>query len=906
MKATELTCEYLENPIGLDTRAPGFGWLIESSERSAKQNAYHILVSTDQRLLDLDSGDMWDSGKVYSARSANVPYAGVRLSSFSRYWWKVRLWDENGNKSNFSTAGLFEMGPLDPSDWKAMWIGMNDRQIEAAKEKRGARDISPILRKEIDVSKEVVEARAYFSGLGWSELYVNGEKSGDSVLDPAPTDYHKNVPYVTHDITDRLQGGKNCIGIMLGNGWFSEFDFQNSYEKAPKAILMIRIQYIDGTVESVTTDKTWKITAGPITDNRFWGGETYDARYDQSGWTMPGFDDREWIEAAGRDRGRGVMKAQIMQPIKVNETVVPVRIADAAPGVHLYDMGQLFGGWARVSLKGESGARVTIRYSDRLKTDGTIEQKWQNNSEPSSDTYILKGDPDGEYYEPRFTYHPANYVQIEADPEKVSIESVEGRKVYNSVDFSGSFSSSNSLMNKIHEAVKRTIRNELFGLPLDCLYREHWGWIDPATITGTLYARQYMPLFWKKWLVDIRESQFENGGIPDIAPNYLQWKNVDPAWGGNYPIMVWYLYQYYDDPRILEDHYDAMRRLMDYFAATADNGILTEGHYGDHMIPGPEPGKEDFISTETPPPFVWTGYYYRGAVCMANAARILGRDGDAEYYDSLATDIQTAMHDKWLDRDECRYSSGSQTTAFFALALGIVPEACKPKLVENAVTEIREKYDLHHHTGNTGTTCMIDVLTQVGYGQMLYDMVNQETYPGWGYMMAQGATTIWESWSVDNTVGCELSMSMYATIDEFFYNDLAGIGGPDYYGPEPFETGFGKIVIAPLIPDHLESAEGTIRTVKGRISSQWRKDGTKLVLEISIPPNTEGIVRIQVNGEKELTISEDQTVLWEDGGFVAGIDGINDARLISDQECIQIAIGSGRYHFIVSGWRGSD
>lgn len=901
MHAKNLNCEYLENPIGLDTQAPGFSWLIESPERSAKQGAYQVLVSSDPRLLDLDSGDMWDSGKVFSARSANVAYGGRRLASFDRYWWKVRLWDEHGNDSPYSDTVFFEMGPLNQSDWKALWIGMSDRQIKAAKEQREARDISPILRKEFSVSKEIGEARAYFSGLGWGELYINGEKEADSVLDPGPTDYHKSVPYVTHDITERLQKASNCVGIMLGNGWFSEFDSHLSYEKAPKAMLIIRIQYTDGTVESVATDKTWKIAAGPITDNKFWGGETYDARHDHAGWTMPGFDDREWAEAAGRDRGRGVMKAQIMPPIRVNETAVPVEVTDVAPGVRLYDMGQLFGGWARVSLKGESGSRVTIRYSDRLKNDGTIEQKWQNNAEPSSDTYILKGDPDGEYYEPRFTYHPANYVQIEADPDKVNIESVEGRKIYNSVDFSGSFSSSNPLLNKIHEAAKRTIKNELFGLPLDCLYREHWGWIDPATITGTLYPRQFMPLFWKKWLVDIRESQFENGAIPDIAPNYLQWKHNDPAWGGNYPIMVWYLYQYYDDPRILEDHYDAMGRLMDYFSATEENGILTEGHYGDHMIPGPEPGKEVFISTETPPPFVWTGYYYRGAVCMANAAEILGKGDDAALYADLAARIKTAIEDKWFDRDECRYSTGSQTAAFFALVLGIVPEACKSKLIADTVAEIREKYDLHHHTGNTGTTCMIDTLTRYGYGQLLYDMVNQETYPGWGYMMAHGATTIWESWSVDNTAGCELSMSMYATIDEFFYNDLAGIIGPDYYGPEPFETGFSKIVIAPLIPKNLESTEGTIRTVKGRISSKWRKEGQKLVLEVSIPPNTEGIVRIPVNGEGEVTIREGQTVLWKEGVFIDGIDGIKDARLISNQNCIQVDIGSGSYHFTVSG-----
>ena len=463
------------------------------------------------------------------------------------------------------------------------------------------------------------------------------------------------------------------------------------------------------------------------------------------------------------------------------------------------------------------------------------------------------------------------------------------------------------VLEKVRTLVERrkTMAAELEALRREKLALEPYGPFDPATITGTLYPRQYMPLFWKKWLEDIRESQFENGAIPDIAPNYLQWKAFDPAWGGNYPIMVWYLYRYYDDVRILEDHYGSMCKLMSYFSSIEEGGIIDQGHFGDHMMPGSEPGKEIFVSEETPPPFVWTGYYYRGAVCLAKAAEILDRTADVELYANLAERIKSAMLEKWLNRDDCHFSTGSQTAAFFALVLGIVPEAYKPRLVANAVEDIREKYDLHHHTGNTGTTCLIDTLTQYGHGQLLYDMINQESYPGWGYMMAQGATTIWESWSDDNTAGCELSMSMYATIDEFFYNDLAGIIGPDYYGPEPFETGFAKVVIAPLIPKNLDSAGATMQTVRGRISSKWKKDEIGLTLEVSIPPNSEGIVRVPTTSPADTVISESGKPLWKGGAYIEGIDGIKAAKSIEDKRIVQISIGSGDYKFSVSSESGT-
>ena len=1093
----QVYCEYTVDPLGVDTSRPRFSWVLESDRRGEAQSAYQILVAGSEQKLAANVGDMWDSGKVISDRSVNVPYEGAPLASSEKCWWKLRCWNRDGARGDDSRPATFEMGLLTESDWQGDWIGLDsgawldyvagrfgqsvrfdgasqtvriphydglkppsqitlsawikpsdelgaawreiyrkedgdarhllalgktgeitgvwlglgiggkyvefganasleqladgqwhlitgsydgsfmrlyvdgreigrqaangslspggkadahigsyggrteffpggiddvriyDRSLSAAEVRAmaagesppapqhlvawwpmdgdlknrvagsdgkswGGSAPAPLLRTQFNIDRKVKRARVYIAGLGWSELYINGRKVGDHVLDPATTDYAKRVLYVTHDVTRMLAEGPNVFGVMLGNGWYSE-PGRLRYGDAPRLRLHANIELADGTRQHITTGPEWKASEGPITRNDLWGGEAYDARLDKEGWTKAGYDDAKWPGAAVTPSPGGPMVSQLMPAIKVNRTIKPVTLTQPRPGVYVYDMGRLFGGWARLRVKGPRGTKVTIKYSARIFADSGLLDKSRHRGGGETDYYVLKGDPEGEAYEPRFTYHPVRYVQIEGYPGRPTIDDLAGRVVYSAVDPSGDFGCSNRVLERIHENVLWTLTNELFGIPLDCLHREHWAWTDPATVTGTLYPRKFMPLFWTKWLRDIADAQREDGAVPDICPTYPGDRS-DPAWGGNYPILVWYLYQYYDDRRLLEEHYDGMKRCVAYLTSIAENHIVVQGHYGDHMLPGPAPGQEQFISKETPPPLIWTGYYYRAASVIGQAAKALGKTDEAEQYARLADRIKDAFNRKWLNRNDDRYATGSPTAHFLPLALGIVPEEDEAGVLANVVADTTDKYQGHLHTGNTGTTCMIDTLTERGHGDLMYRIATQTTYPGWGYMVAQGATTIWEVWGLGR--GAE-SMAMWNTIDEFFYGDLAGIEGPDYYGPGFMEPGFRRIRIAPRVLGDLTRAEASIRTVRGIVSARWNRSERSLALEVSLPVNSRARVSVPKAGFNNVTVSEGGDALWQRGAFVEGVSGISSGRETPGD--VTFDVGSGTYRFLLTG-----
>ena len=882
---TDTFCEYATNPLGVDAVRPRFSWVLTSKQRSQMQSAYRILVASSREKIDADIGDKWDSGKVISERSVNVAYQGTPLSSGEKYYWKVRCWNQDGKASAFGEPATFEMGLLEESDWEGKWVGA-DKNISA-----------PLLRREFDICGEIKSARVYMSGLGWSELFINGRRVGDRVLDPAATDYDKQILYVTHDVTGLLHQGANAVGVMLGNGWFSEPP-RPGYGDSPRLLLQMNVEFADGGTKSMMSDGTWKASSGPITRNDIYGGESYDARLEKSGWTKAGYDDSAWKPAEVKQSPGGKLVSQLMPPIKVNRTIDPVGLTNPKRGVYVYDMGQLFGGWARLRVRGPRGTRVVIKYSARIHKDSGLVDKSRHRRGNETDYYILKGDPKGEIYEPRFTYHPVRYVQVEGFPGRPTLNSLQGRVVHSAVDLTGDFHCSNPLLNRIHRNVTWTFTNGLYGFPLDCLHREHWAWLDPATVASTLYARKHMPLFWTKWLDDARYAQDKNGVIPDVVPAYpLKGRDTgDPAWATNYVLLVWYLHQYYSDDRILELHYPSMKRWMDHLTSIAEDHIVSKGRYGDHMLPGDAPGKEQFVSKETPPPLIWTGYYYRGAIILAHAAELLGKTDDARHYRRLAEDIKSALNERWLNRKTNQYASGSQTANLLPLALGIVPKANREGLLGNIVRDIMEERKGHLHTGNTGTNCLVDTLTEHGQGDVMYKVATATTYPGWGYMVEQGATTIWENWGLSNDAE---SMIMWASIDEFFYNDLAGIQGPDYYAPRYMTPGFRHFRIQPHVLGDLTSARAAIRTVRGRVAVTWEKDRSSLTMKATIPVNSQAKVSVPKAGLANVLVKEGGRTVWRDGTFVAGAAGITGGQ--ETEHYVAFEVGSGEYKFRLTG-----
>ena len=895
----ELWCEYAVDPLGIDVPEPRFSWILDSSRRGEVQSAYRILVASSEEKLHADVGDKWDSGVVASDASVNVAYAGAALASGERCYWKVRVWDGGGAAAAWSAGASFEMGLLDPRDWNGIWIGA-DADLAA-----------PLLRKEFTL-EPVARARLYLCGLGLYELSINGARVGDRVLDPALTDYRVHVPYVTHEVTRYLRRGRNVVGVMLGNGWYRGLSRQRfRFSDTLKLLLQLHVTAADGTRTVVVSDPTWKVASGPITHNSLQEGEIYDARLEVPGWDAPGYDAAGWSDARQVEAPAGALFSQLMPPMKAIETRHPERLTNPRSGVYVFDFGQLFGGWIRIRLQGAAGTRVRIKHSSRLRPDGTIDDDAYPGAH-ESDTCVLRGAPGGETYEPRFTFHPVHYVQITGLPRPPELDDIEGKVVHTAVDPHAEFACSNELLNRIHRNVTWTMRNALKGFPMDCLHREPLGYNEPASVSSLLYTRRHMPLFWSKWLDDIKAARRPDGSLSDWAPE-LPGSNRehDAAQAGNYPPLVWYLYQYYDDQRILADHYPVMRGWVDYLGTIAENGLITSGWLGDHMLPGPAPGWEEYVAEETPPPLIRTGYYYRGALVVARAAEVLGRSEDAARYAALAEEIRGRFNATYFDPGSGNYAAGSQTANAFALALDVVPEERRADVFRNLQHEIMETHGGHIHTGHAGTTSVIEALTRhadAGGAETLFALATATTYPGWGYMVSRGATTIWECWGQDWAPGHKPratshradSMMMWGCIDKFFYHCLAGLEEPGYHGPDTMATGFREFRIAPHVAGEVRWARASIRTVRGTVASSWRLTDESLAVDVEIPVNSRATVVIPKLGWDSVTVSEQGRPVFRHGsvsGTVAGVlGGFETATHVA------LRVGSGAYSFtLVSG-----
>ncbi|MBN2292519.1 MAG: family 78 glycoside hydrolase catalytic domain [Pirellulales bacterium] len=916
----ETSCEYLADPLGIDVPQPRFTWVLQSDRRGTMQQAYQVLVAGSEEQLANNVGDLWDSGKVESDESVNIEYQGKKLASLQPCFWKVRFWDDQGQASPWSKPATFEMGLLEPSDWHGQWIGLGGEKNKY---------LSSLLRKEFVLGGSVKRARLYAAGIGWSEYYLNGKRVGKNVLDPATTDYDKRILYVIHDVTKLLQPGKNALGAMLGNGWYSEPVARN-YGDRPQLLVELVVEMADGTVRRIASDESWRASTGPIVKNDMFGGEVYDARLEKAGWTEPGYGDASWPTATVMKSPGGRLEAQMIEPIRVNCVMKPVKITNPKPGVYVYDFGRYFAGWARLRVKGSEGTKLALRYGTCLFPDadvaemkkiidrdvraghatrvdpfpGLVDKRHHHGSDGATDYYILKGDPAGEVYEPRFTFHPVRYVQVEGFPGKPTMENLEGCVVHSSVDMTGDFQCSNPLLNQIHRNCVWTFMNEMYGIELDCVYREHWGWLEPASTPATFFARKYIPRFFTKYLRDAQCAQHSNGIIPDVIPAYpyKNRKTGDPAWAGNYPLAVWYTYQYYNDRRLLEQHYESMKRWVNYLTSRAKGHLIDGFYYGDHMLPGDAPGKEEFISKETPPSLLWTGYYYKNALILAQAARILGKTDDANDYDRLAKKIRDALNEKWLDTTRRCYAAGSQTSNIFALAMGVVPEADREGVLQNLTADILEKRSGHLHTGNLGTACVMDALAALGGGETLYRVATSRDYPGWGYMVDQGATTIWEAWGgiKDGFIGrntSEDSMPMFMTIEEFFYNDLAGIVGPDYFGNRTISPGFRDIIIRPCVLGDLANADAKIRTVRGIVGVEWKREKDGVILKATIPVNARAKISIPKLGMKRPFIEEQGKRVWENGAYCSGVSGIVGGT--EEEAFVTLDVGSGKYSFVL-------
>ncbi|MFN3650733.1 MAG: family 78 glycoside hydrolase catalytic domain [Armatimonadota bacterium] len=869
----QLQCEYLVNPLGLDTARPRLRWVLTSPRRGERQTAYQVLVASTPELLRRDRGDLWDSGKVPSDQSAQVPYGGKPLEATQRAYWKVRAWGRDGGKPTaWSEAAWWEMGLPRPEDWHGEWIGRT-RETEYQP--------APLLRREFNVDGRVKRARAYVSGLGYYELRLNGEKVGDHHLDPGYTRYDRRALYSTYDVTPLLRRGKNAVGAMLGTGWHNVhtkavwyFD-RAPWRAAPRLRTELRIEYTDGRTETIVSDESWKTSTGPVVFDSIYGGESYDAREEKAGWDRAGYDDRGWQSALVVPAPGGAVSAQQMPPIKITDTLKPVRVTEPKPGVFIFDIGQNMAGHAQLRVEGPAGTKITLRYGERLHPDGTLDraaiaqhmikdppQRFQ------TDEYTLKGDGT-EVWEPRFTYHGFQYVEVTGFPGKPTLDSLRARVVHSAVERAGELETSSELVNRIQRATRWAYLSNLHSIPTDCPHREKNGWTGDAHLAAELGIFNYHPAaVYTKWIQDLSDEMRESGELPGIVPTSgwgYEWGN-GPAWDSAFLLIPWYLYQYYGDTRILETNYPKMRRYVDYLTTKAKDGIVSIG-LGDWVAPGPT----------APTEVTSTGYYYVDARIVADTARLLGKEADAKKYSELADSIRDAFNRTFFKPETAQYADGSQAALSCALYQGLVPKGEEQRVLKNLVAAV-DKHDGHVFAGILGTKYLLHALRDNGRPDVAYRVTAQTTFPSWGHWLEQGATTLWEAWNGTDS----RNHIMFGDVSAWFYRALAGIN------PDPAGPGFKKVIIRPYLPEGMTFARATYPSIHGTIQSGWTRDRSGVTLAVTIPANSSATVYVPA--------AENHRVI-EGGRPAETAEGVRFLR--REGEAMVYEIGSGSYRFQV-------
>lgn len=857
MEPVNLKCEYLTNPIGIDTQ-PRFSWNFASEKRGMGQSSYRILVSSSMKNLDKENGDKWDSGKIDSDESILVEYKGKELQSGETCFWKVIAWD-SANVQWESEPAMFEMGLLKKDDWKGKWIAASQR-IETD-------EPSPLMRKEFSLQSKVRKARAYVYGLGWYELHLNGAKVGDQVLTPANTDYSKTNLYNTYDVTTMLNEGKNAVGIWLGNGYgkgYSQWGWK--WEQSKCALLQLNIEYEDGRKESIVTDETWTFGSSPIVQNHIYHGETYDAAKEQKGWDTAAFDDTSWKPVEMVEGPGAPLKASTMPPLKVVKTIKPIMMYQPDKYTYVFDLGQNFSGWARIKLQGEAGTTVALRYSELMDENNTIDP-WTNREAKAIDTYILKGQGE-EIFEPRFTYHGFRYVEVTGYTGKLELDSLEGRVVHADLEDIGTFTTSNPLLNQIQSNFRWGMLSNFASIPTDCPQRDERTpcLMDSMVVEEAAIQNFGMGAYYTKWMDDIL-------GNPR-----------NPDWGGDQVQLAWNLYQYYGDKRIVADNVDVYKRYVEYMDTKTRKHIYKDG-FGDWCPPNNNTW-ESFFSNVA---LVNTALHYRNTELTARMAEIAGKNEEKTSLLHLADKIREAFHQNFWDEELGYYDNGRQTTDILPLVFGLVPESKKDTVVKHLVNNIMIDKAGHLDTGIFGTKYLLEALADTGNINTAYTILTQQTYPSFGDQIKQGATTTWEQWAFKGGMHSH-NHAMFAGIGASFYTRLAGI--------QPLEPGYRTIGIRPYIPADLKSVDCSLQTVRGKVACRWQVTENGLEMEVTIPANTRGEIRIPTLGKGNVRITEGNESVWN-GKYTSGVSGITAAK--QEDGYITVTVGAGKYSFKMTG-----
>jgi alpha-L-rhamnosidase len=892
-----LRTEYAVNPVGIDARTPRLSWRLHATRRGTTQGAYEIQVALDSGAMNRP---LWTSGRVASPASILRPYGGPPLQSSTRYYWRVRAWDDAGRASPWSTIAFFETALLDTAEWRARWI-TPDLTEDTTKS-----NPSPMLRHEFRLgppgvrpsevtltgSPRIASARLYVTSLGLNEVEINGRRVGDAYLRPGWTAYDSRLQYDTYDVTALVRSGANVIGATLGDGWFRGRLGWDSKRNLYGSRLALRAQlvvrYADGTSQTVTTDSTWKASTGPILVSDIYDGETYDARLEKTGWSSPSYNDASWRGVRNMDGVKVALIAPVGPPVRRMHEITPVKVIRTPAGETVVDFGQNMVGWVRLKARGPAGTVIRLRHAESLDKAGNF---YVTNLRTARQTvtYTMKGGG-VETFEPHFTFQGFRYVAVEGYPGTPDSTSLTGIVAYSDMTPTGTFESSNALVNRLQQNIVWGQRGNFVDVPTDCPQRdERMGWTGDAQVFApTATFNMDVSGFFAKWLGDVAADQLPNGAVPFVVPNVLAKMSPDAAgstgWADVATIAPWTMYRAYGDTSFLVRQYASMRAWVEYGRAQAgETYIWSKGfHFGDWLSFATT--RADYPGATTEKDLIATAYLAHSADIVSRAAEVLGKREDAAKYRALFEKVRAAFQREFLTQSG-RITSSTQTAYVLALDFDLVPDSLRAKAAGHLADDVKRMG--HLTTGFLGTPALTRMLSDNGYLKEAYALLLREEYPSWLYEVKQGATTVWERWdglrpdsSFQDAGMNSLNHYAYGAVGDWLYRTVAGLND------DPAEPGYRHVIVRPRPGPGFNFAKATLMTPYGLASSGWRLENGRMTVTVRVPPNAHGTVVLP--GARLESVREGATA-------VQAAAGVRSARQQGDD--VTVEVGSGDYEF---------
>jgi alpha-L-rhamnosidase len=868
---TSLRCESMLNPLAVEAPQPRLTWKVDAGQT---QKAYRILVASSPALLQQGQGDLWDSGRVASDETLQIPYAGKPLSSRQHAYWQVTRWNDKDVPA--AETATFSMGLLKASDWQAKWIAFPNDASQKVMEP------DPCFRKEFSITRPIARAIVHICGLGQYEMTINGQRVGDNYIAPGWSVYQKTCLYDSYDVTSQLKPGANAVGIMLGNGMYNVLKVANRYTKNnntwgfPKVIMEMDLEYADGTRGVVVTDDSWKTIRGPMLVDQEYGGEDYDARKDMAGWDSPGFNDQDWTPVAltvapgdqqalatakGAGPGTAQLVAAINPPTKIQKVFKPANVTQTPDGC-VYDFGQNLSGWPHFKVKGPAGATIKLIPGETTGRSGVSQS---SSGSPMWYSYILKGGGEEEW-RPKFMYYGFRYVQVQgakpagdaADSSLPQITEMTSEWLYADAPLVGHFASSDTTLNRIHALIDGAIVSNMQSVLTDCPHREKLGWLEQSHLMAEAISANYdVSNLYAKICKDVRDAQLDNGMIASIAPQYVVFGPKDPTvpaqgfddspeWGSAGVIDAWHVYQTYGDLRTLEAQYDTMKKYVAYLGSRSADNIVSHG-LGDWFDIGPKGAGTAQLTTKA---LTATATYFQDIEIVRKTAELLHKTDDVKTYSDLSAKVRAAFTKQFFDPATAQYEKGSQTANAMPLVVGLVDPQDQAKVLANLVAEIRGNGN-HITAGDVGFSYVVKTLTDAQQGEVMYDMTVNPTGPGYVAQLKSGATTLTEGWDGSSS----RNHLMLGHAEAWFYRGLGGIQNA------PGSIAFKHVVIRPEVVEKLAS-EGPTKWVKvsfdsprGLIVSNWELSGKKLTMNVTVPPTVTADIYVPAADPAKITVT---------------------------------------------------